>query len=134
MLSDAISLPFSYLAWHYGRAIAESFQLWALGFRFVTRLCAVPLHLRTFFAPFERLGEPVEGGIGDRLESLAVTGIMRIVGAAMRLGVLAFAALLYAGVALLGVAGLAGWLLLPLALLASLWIGVRGLSTGGFGW
>ncbi len=134
MLSDALPIPISYLAWHYGRAIAESFQLWGLGFRFVTRLCAVPLHLRTFFAPFERLGEPVEGDIGDRLESLAVTGVMRLVGVALRVGVLAFALALYAGVALLGVAGLVGWLLLPLALAASLWIGARGLSTGGFGW
>jgi hypothetical protein len=133
MLSDLAQLPIRYLAWHYGRAILESFQLWRLGFRFVTRLCAVPLHLRTLFAPFERLGEPVEGGLGDRFESFLVDAVMRLVGFVARLGVLALALAGYVAVAALGLAGLVGWLLLPAALLGSLYIGARGLSGGGFG-
>jgi hypothetical protein len=132
MLSDLIQLPFRYLAWHYGRAILESLSLWRLGFRFVTRLCAVPLHLRTLFAPFERLGEEVAGGLGDRFESFLVNSVMRLVGFAARLGVLALALAGYAAVAALGLAGLAGWLALPPALLASLWIGARGLGGGSF--
>lgn len=132
MLSDLLQLPFRYLAWHYGRAIAESLQLWSLGFRFVTRLCAVPLHLRTLFAPFERLGEPAHGTLGDRLEAATVGAIMRLVGFLMRLLVLLFALAAYAGVALLGVAGIIGWLALPLALACSVWIGARGLALGNF--
>jgi hypothetical protein len=133
MLSDLAQLPFRYLAWHYGRAIVESLALWRLGFRFVTRLCAVPLHLRTLFAPFERLGEEIEGGLGDRFESLLVNAVMRLVGLAARLGVLALALAGYAAVVALGLVGLVGWLLLPLALAVSLYIGARGLSAGGFG-
>ena len=133
MLSDALQLPFRYLAWHYGRGILESFHLWATGFRFVSRLCAVRLHLRTLFSPFQRLAEPVTGGdIGDRVESMLVNLIMRGVGLFARLAVIALAGLLYVGVAILGVAALAGWLVLPLVLLASLWIGARGLLAGTF--
>lgn len=133
MLSDFSQLPLRYLAWHYGRAIVESFSLWRLGFRFVTRLCAVPLHLRTLFAPFERLGEAVEGGLGDRFESFLVNAIMRLVGFVARLGVLAMALAGYAAVVALGLVGLVGWLLLPLALVGSVYIGARGLAQGGFG-
>lgn len=132
MLSELIQLPIRYLAWHYGRAVVESFQLWGIGFRFVTRLCAVPLHLRTLFSPFERLGEPVEGGLGDRFESAVVNTVMRLVGFVMRLSVIAFALVAYAAVAIFGVAGLVGWLLLPPALAGSMWIGLRGLTSGTF--
>lgn len=133
MLSDALTLPFRYLAWHYGRGAFESLHLWGTGFRFVTRLCAVRLHLRTLFSPFERLAEPAESGkLGDRAEALVVSALMRLVGLAMRLGVLAFACVLYAAVAVLGVAALVGWILLPVVLVASLWIGLRGLLSGTF--
>lgn len=132
MSSDALQLPFRYLAWHYGRAIVESFRLWGTMFRFVTRLCAVPLHLRTLFAPFERLAEPVAGGIGDRAEALVVSLMMRLVGFVMRLGVLAFALACYALAAILGVASVVAWLLLPPALALSLWIGARGVLVGTF--
>jgi len=132
MLSDLIQLPFRYLAWHYGHAVVESFQLWGIGFRFVTRLCAVPLHLRTLFSPFERLGEPAQGGLGDRLEAATVSAVMRLVGFLMRSLVLLFALASYAGVVALGVAGLVGWFLLPPALLFSFWIGLRGIFAGNF--
>jgi hypothetical protein len=132
MLSDLLQLPFRYLAWHYGRAVVESFQLWGVGFRFVTRLCAVPLHLRTLFSPFERLGEPVQGTLGDRLEAATVSAVMRLVGFLMRSLVLLFALASYVGVAALGVAGLVGWFLLPPALLLSFWIGVKGIFAGNF--
>lgn len=132
MLSDFLQLPFRYLAWHYGRAIVESLSLWRLGFRFVTRLCAVPLHLRTLFAPFERLGETARGGIGDRFESFLVNSVMRLVGFAARLGVIALAGVGYVAVVALGLVGLVGWLVLPFALVASLAIGARGLAAGGF--
>lgn len=133
MLADLLQLPFRYLAWHYGRALVESLRLWATGFRFVTRLFAVPLHLRTLLAPFERLGEPVHGALGDRVEAAVVNLVMRLVGLVARLGTLAFALVGYAAVAALGVASFIGWLVLPLALLFSLWVGARGLSTGRFG-
>ncbi len=132
MPSDALQLPFRYLAWHYSRAIVESFRLWGTMFRFVTRLCAVPLHLRTLFAPFERLAEPVAGSIGDRAEALVVSLMMRLVGFVMRLGVLAFALACYALAAVLGVAAVISWLLLPPAIALSLWIGARGLLVGNF--
>lgn len=132
MLSDSLRLSVRYLAWHYGRAIVESFSLWGTMFRFVTRLCAVPLHLRTLFAPFERLAEPAKGDIGDRVEALAVGLVMRLVGFLMRLGVLAFALACYLAAALLGVASIVAWLLLPVALVLSLWIGARGLLGGTF--
>lgn len=132
MFADLLQLPFRYLAWHYSRALVESARLWATGFRFVTRLFAVPLHLRTLLAPFERLGEPVHGAVGDRLEAAAVNLIMRMVGLVARLGVIASALAAYAAVALLSVAAFVGWLLLPPALALSFWIGVRGLSGGTF--
>jgi hypothetical protein len=128
MASDALQLPFRYLAWHYSRAIAESLHLWRTGFRFVTRLCAVPLHLRTLLAPFERLNEPVAGALGDRVEAAIVNALMRLVGLAMRLGTLAFALAGYALVALLGAFGVLGWLVLPALMCASLWIGLTALA------
>jgi hypothetical protein len=132
MVSDALQLPFRYLAWHYTRAIGESIHLWKVGFRFVTRLCAVPLHLRTLVSPFERLAEPAAGDLGERAEAVVVNSLMRIVGFVLRLGVLALALVLYAGVTVLGVAALVSWVLLPLVMLASLWIGFRGLLAGTF--
>ena len=132
MVSDALELPVRYLAWHYGRAVLESFHLWRVGFRFVTRLCAVPLHLRTLFAPFERLAEPAASDVGERAEAALVNALMRLVGFVVRAAVLLLAVALYWVVAVLGVAALIGWLLLPLVLLASLWIGLRGLIAGNF--
>ena len=133
MISGAIKIPVRYLAWHYGRAIGESLHLWATGFRFVTRLFAVPLHLRTFFSPFERLGESAVGGsMGDRLEAAVVSLVMRLVGVAMRLGVILAALAAYTATFALGLAGLLAWLVLPLALALSLWLGLRGLLAGTF--
>lgn len=121
---DAATLPLRYLAWHYSRGVSEALALWGRSFRFVSQLCATRLHLRTFFAPFERIEEHGHRDLEDRVASGVANGLMRVVGMVARGAVLLMALAGYAAALVGGLAALAGWLLMPFALAAIFTLGL----------
>lgn len=118
-----------YLFWHYTRALREMFAVFGNFFWFLYHFFSIPLLLKTFFSPFERLGEEYKKGLNMEalLGTFVINMVMRIVGIVVRaLVVLAgFSALLllclvYAGAFLVW---LAAPLLVPFLLIAG-FIGV----------
>jgi len=104
-----------YISWHYARGLRDIVRhikdfLW-----FFWNLFSIGELLKTFFAPFQRLGQtaPTRFDPQKMLEAFATTLVMRLLGMAMRtffilLGLFALAALLAGGIFFLVV-----WLLLP---------------------
>lgn len=111
----------SYFSWHYGRAYHEAFGLWVNALRFVLRFFNIPLHVRTLFTRFYRLGEeyaPQGFDIGDRLSALLINTIMRMVGAVIRLVVIGLGLCVLCVVCAGGVVFFIAWTVYPLLVLA----------------
>lgn len=106
-----------YLAWHYSRALREFSHIYRDILGFIYSFFSVDILLRSYFAPWRRMGEDYPedkfdfANIGS---TLVVNTIMRLVGIFMRtviiivgLTVLLFAIIIYPILLLV-------WLLLPL--------------------
>lgn len=76
-----------YLSWHYTRGILDMFGIFRNITWFLWRFFSIKELLKTFFSPFKRLKEKYQGGLdlGNLLESIIVTTIMRLVGMLLRL-------------------------------------------------
>lgn len=124
---DAATLPLRYLAWHYSRGLSEAVVLWGRSFRFATEFTAARLHLRTFFAPFQRIEDHGRHDLEDKIASLVANGLMRVVGVVARTCTLALTLGIYAALAVLGVSALVGWVFLPGILAATFSLGLYAL-------
>lgn len=110
-----MSFIFSYLFWHYTKALKNIFGIFA-NFLWVTyRFFSLPLLFRTFFSPWRRLGSQYEStlDIGEFFGTLIVNTLMRIVGMFIRfftilLGILSLILIIIAGIGFFIV-----WILLP---------------------
>ncbi len=112
----------NYFSWHYTQAVSSGLRIGRDLIRFLFRFFAVPLHFRTLFSRFERIGEGYSRGfvLAEILTSALVNTIMRLVGAAARLGVILIGLLTTAAAGLFALLALVVWLLLPAAV-AVLW-------------
>lgn len=75
-----------YLIWHYTRAVREMFAVFGNFMWFLYNYFSIPLLARTFFSPFERLGEEYKKGLNleAMLGTFIINTVMRIVGAVLR--------------------------------------------------
>ena len=75
-----------YLLWHYTRALREMFSVFGNFMWFLYNYFSIPLLVKTFFSPFERLGEEYKKGLNIEamLGTFVINTIMRIVGVVMR--------------------------------------------------
>jgi hypothetical protein len=118
-----------YIAWHYARGLRDIIGHIRDFMWFFWNLFSVPELLKTFFAPFERLGQtgPRRFDPEKMLEAFATNLIMRFVGMLVRgffivLGLAMLVAVLMASICFLIV-----WVLLPVIMVAMLIAGVIGL-------
>jgi len=76
-----------YLIWHYTRALVEFSHIYKNIIAFVYNFFSVPILIRSYFAPWRRMGEAYPKNVLNFAELgsvLAVNLIMRLVGVVMR--------------------------------------------------
>lgn len=117
-----------YFGWHYGQAILEFSHIYKNILIFLFNFFSISILLRSYFAPWRRMGEDHEKNIIDDLENVAsvfvVNLIMRIVGIVMRTLVIVFGVLFILLVALFYPILLIFWLALPLIIIVLILLGL----------
>ncbi|HRZ30138.1 MAG TPA: hypothetical protein P5274_00485 [Candidatus Paceibacterota bacterium] len=116
-----------YLSWHYSRAILEFSHIYKNIIVFVFNFFSISILLRSYFAPWRRMGEDYEKKIIDDFEDVASTFvvnlIMRIVGIVMRTLIIVFGTLFTLLVVLFYPIILISWLVLPLIIVVLVLLG-----------
>ncbi len=111
-----------YIFWHYTRGITDMLQVMKRLLRSVAKLFSLRLMFRTFFDPFERLGEHYRGGgISGFFETFIVNTLMRMVGMLVRFCIILIGTISWICVLIFALAGVFVWLFLPLILCACLY-------------
>lgn len=116
----------AYTKWHYGDGLRELFGVAGNFLWFITNFFSFKLLLKTWFAPWKRLGEHYEGGfdISAFASTLLVNTLMRIVGFVTRTLVLIVGAISYVLVLVFSFFIFVIWFLAPAILLGSLILSV----------
>lgn len=109
------TLLVDYMRWHYGEALIQYIRILKTWWWFVLAYFSVPLLITTFFSPFKRLYEPKSDHIslGNLVERLLINTLSRIIGAGVRLLLLATAFILMGMLTIGGIIGYAMWLIAP---------------------
>lgn len=118
-----------YLYWHYTLGIRDYFRVAKNITRLIDKIFSFKFMMRTFFDPFERLGESYhKGSFADFFESLTVNMLMRMVGIVVRFCILIIGifALLLTYIFL--ITGFVFWLILPALPLILLYISIFSLT------
>jgi hypothetical protein len=121
------TLPFQYLGWHYTLAIKDFAANAGHLLRFIYHFFSLPILLKTFFAPWRRLGEQYRKVFdpGAWFETFILNTLMRLLGMFFRFW------LILIGLATLAAASVAAvivfllWLILPLAVIVIFLSGVN---------
>jgi hypothetical protein len=105
-----------YFSWHYSTALKEGVDIWKNFLWFISQFFSIGLLLKTLFQPFRRMREYYSRGFDPKqyLETLAVNTMMRSVGFAVRLAILALGFGIGALVIIIGAVFFLIWLLLPI--------------------
>jgi len=117
----------SYLSWHYGTGILDLLNVWRNFLWFFYHFFSIPLLLRTLFSPLMRLREGYPRGFDPQAfaSTVLVNLVMRIVGAFLRIFLIALGIVVLALVTLLGPALLLVWLTLPALIPALIVLGLQ---------
>ena len=123
---NAIKLVPIYLRWHYSTALLDISRIDGDIFWFLWHFFSVPETLRTYFSPWERMGEKYKGGldIEEAASTFVVNTLMRIVGIIMRSVLLFFALISFIVAFIVIFIGFFIWIFIPFILLALAFFGV----------
>lgn len=113
-----------YLVWHYTNGFRDYFRVSGRILQAIIIVFSLRLMFRTFFQPFERLGEAYHGGISSFVETFIVNTLMRLVGMVVRLCVIAIGVLALFFAVMFCIVGIVAWIILPAALIYLLYISV----------
>jgi hypothetical protein len=113
-------LAFRYVLWHYSRGIVDLLRVWSNFLWFFYHFFSIPLLLRTLFSPFQRLDESYKKGLDLEafFTTLGVNIIMRIIGAMIRLFMIALGVLALLTTLAIGAFFFVAWILSPLVVAA----------------
>lgn len=120
-----LSIARSYILWHYSEALTSYIVIWRNFVWFVFHFFSISTLARTLFQPFQRMQETYKKGLEleDWAGTFVVNTLMRLVGATVRLVIIAIGLVTITITALVGAIGLVIWLFLPFILLFSLFVG-----------
>lgn len=109
----------AYIRWHYGRGLKEFFGVAGNFLWFVVHFFSFKLLLKTWFAPWKRLGEHYSGGLDLEAfaSSVIVNGLMRAVGFCTRTLVLSVGLISYILVLAFSLFIFVIWILAPIIVL-----------------
>ncbi len=126
---NAIKLVPIYLLWHYSTAFLDMFRIFGNIFWFLWHFFSVPDTLRTFFSPWERMGEGYKKGfdIEAVASTFVVNTLMRIVGIIMRTILLFFALVCFFVTFLVVSVSFLIWILIPFILISLAFFGISAL-------
>jgi hypothetical protein len=114
-------LPFAfhYTSWHYGKGTRDLLAIWGNFLWFFFNFFSITTLLRTFFAPFQRLGEGYSKSFdpGQWAQTFLVNMIMRVTGAVLRALLIIVGLIVLAITVVFGAVMFVIWLLAPLFLL-----------------
>jgi len=114
---DATLLFGEYFVWHYSASVRDFFVMWGNMFWFGYHFFSMRLLARTLFTPFKRFHQEYDLknlNLGVLGQDIMLNLFMRMLGAVLRLCVLAFGLIFEIAVLLVGMVSLVIWLLLPL--------------------
>ncbi|MEA1929335.1 MAG: hypothetical protein U9M92_00395 [Patescibacteria group bacterium] len=122
-----LSSPLYYLWWHYTTAWRDGAIIWSNLLRFIYHFFSLPILVRTWVAPWRRLGEAYKPGLhpGEWASSLVVNLLMRIVGALARTILIISGLCSLVLMVLMGIIGALVWLLMPLIVVVLLIIALN---------
>jgi hypothetical protein len=86
-----LGVAFHYFRWHYSNGIQDFFRVWGNFIWFFFNFFSITLLLGTLFSPFHRLDEGYAKGLypSKWLETFIVNTLMRLIGACIRLFLIA---------------------------------------------
>jgi hypothetical protein len=117
-----------YLLWHYTSGIGDYLGVARRLLAAIAKIFSLKLMLRTFFDPFERLGEHYHrGGVSAFFETFVVNMIMRIVGIIVRSCVIVIGVLCLLCGTVFCLAGTVMWLVLPVVPALLMYVGIANL-------
>ncbi len=119
-------IAFEILTWWYRQGWAQVAKNAKQRFRKVSYLFSLPILVRTLFAPWHRTISYPGAGIEAQLRAMGDNLVSRMVGFAVRSLVLLTAGIMLAACAILAVAQLVIWPLLPPAIIFSVIKGIVG--------
>jgi len=125
---------FKYLVWHYGKALLEFTAIYKNLINFVYNFFSIPILLRSFFAPWRRLGEEYPKDvlkIEEMASVLVINFLMRLVGIVMRTVLIVVGLVTLLLMIILYPVLVIFWLLLPLIVVL---LFITGLIFLFFGW
>lgn len=115
-----------YLIWHYSRALVEFSHIYKNIILFVYNFFSVPILLRSYFAPWRRMGEAYPKNVlnfSELFSVLLINLIMRSVGMVMRTIMIVAGLLVLAVILVLYPILIISWLLLPLFIIILILLG-----------
>lgn len=104
-----------YFLWHYTLGIKDYILVARRFLKSISIIFSLSLMFRTFFEPFERLGERYHrGNISAFFETFVVNTLMRMVGMVVRFCVIIIGLTLWIFAAVFCLAGVLVWIMLPI--------------------
>lgn len=116
-----------YILWHYTSALKGTVTISRNVIWFLWHFFSIGLLLGTLFSPWQRIQEKHRTGldIPDILGTFVVNIMMRVVGACLRLIIIAIGIVCIVAAFCLGILALVAWFLLPLLVICSFLYGVN---------
>ena len=108
-----ITLVTSYLYWHYTQAIKDIWQHLKNFLWFCYHFFSIPLLVKTFFAPWRRMGEAYPKGLDIAGSTLLINSLMRLIGIIMRFFLIFVGLVSLVLVCIAGLAAFILWIILP---------------------
>lgn len=115
-----------YLLWHYSEAYKQLFGVWRNIIWFVIHFFSIPQLLMTLFSPWKRMVEERKKSwdIEDFASRIIINIISRIIGAIMRMGVIAVGLVSLSVTLFAAITTYTLWLIAPLIIVASFILGI----------
>lgn len=124
-----LKIFFGYIRWHYTRALLEILINIKVFLHFLYNFFSIGTLTSTFFLPWLGLGEKYKQGsildFGDRLSSLFVNSIMRLIGMCVRFIVISFGLISMASAVIAGIFLIILWIFYPVVVIFILLSGFR---------